>query len=56
MHLTSEGLVGVNVHTGQDARFAIVSDPDPMFVTDESSGTLYSADGSKLQAFDILNR
>ena len=41
---------------GQDARFALVSDPDPMFVTDESSGTLYSADGSKLQAFDILNR
>ena len=51
-----KGLVGVNVHTGQDARFAIVSDPDPMFVTDESSGTLYSIDGSKLQAFEILNR
>ena len=51
-----KGLVGVNVHTGQDARFALVSDPDAMFVTDESLGTLYSADGSKIQAFDILNR
>ena len=51
-----KGLVGVNVHTGQDARFAIVSDPDSMFVTDESSGTLYSIDGSKLQSFEILNR
>ena len=51
-----KGLVGVNVHTGEDARYALVSDPDQMFVTDESSVTLFSAAGSKLQAFSILNR
>jgi len=50
------GLVGVNVHTGEDSRFALVSDPDPGFTIDESLGLIYSADGSKLQAFDILNK
>ncbi|MEO7538517.1 MAG: PQQ-binding-like beta-propeller repeat protein [Pyrinomonadaceae bacterium] len=48
-----KGLIGVNVHTGRDSRYATVSDPDPQFVTDETAGLLYSADGSKLQAFDI---
>lgn len=51
-----KGLVGVNVHTGNDARYILASDPDPSFVTDETSDLLYSADGSKLQAFDILSR
>ncbi len=51
-----KGLIGVNVHTGKGTRYALVSDPDPMFVTDEASGLLYSADGNKLQAFSILNR
>lgn len=51
-----KGLVGVNVHNGQDSRFALISDPDPFFVTDETAGLLYSADGSRLQAFDIINR
>lgn len=51
-----KGLVGVNVHTGEDARYALVSDPDPSFVTDESLGVLYSANGSKLQAFQILSQ
>ena len=51
-----KGLIGVNVHTGQDAKYALVSDPDPQFVTDETSGLLYSANGSRLQAFGILNR
>ncbi len=51
-----KGLIGVNVQTGHDARFALVSDPDPQFVTDETSGLLYSANGERLQAFDILNR
>jgi hypothetical protein len=51
-----KGLVGVNIHTGRDARYALVSDPDPQFVTDETSGLLYSADGSRLQAFGIVNR
>ena len=51
-----KGLVGVNIHNGQDSRFVLVSDPDSQFVTDETSGLLYSADGSQLQAFEILNR
>jgi outer membrane protein assembly factor BamB len=51
-----KGLVGVNVHTGQDARFIAVSDPDPLFVTDEAADLLYSANGSRLQAFDIRSR
>jgi outer membrane protein assembly factor BamB len=51
-----KGLMGVNVHTGRDARVALVSDPDPMFVTDEAAGLLYSADGDKLRAYDIVDR
>jgi outer membrane protein assembly factor BamB len=48
-----KGLIGVNVHTGRDARVVLISDPDPQFVTDETIGLLYSADGSRLQAFDV---
>ena len=48
-----KGLIGVNVHTGRDARFAPVSDPDPNFVTDETLGLLYSADGSRIEAFNL---
>jgi outer membrane protein assembly factor BamB len=51
-----KGLVGVNIHTGRDARFILNSDPDAQFVTDETLNLLYSADGSRLQAFDVLNR
>jgi len=51
-----KGLIGVNVHTGRDSRFILASDPDARFVTDESVNLLYSADGNRLQAFDILNR
>lgn len=51
-----KGLLGVNVHTGQDARVIPISDPDPMFVTDETAGLLYSASGNRLQAFSVLNR
>lgn len=49
-----KGLVGVNIHTGRDARYALVSDPDPQFTTDETTGLLYSANGSRLQAFSII--
>ncbi len=49
-----KGLVGVNVHTGKDARFVLVSDPDARFTTDETTGLLYSADGSRLQAFEVV--
>jgi len=51
-----KGLIGVNVHTGRDSRVVLVSDPDAQFVTDESLGLLYSADGSRLQAFEVMNR
>ena len=51
-----KGLVGVNVHTGKDARFVLISDPDARFTTDETSGLLYSADGATLKAFDVLDR
>ena len=51
-----KGLVGVNIHNGRDSRYALVSDPDPQFVTDETSGLLYSANGSRLQAFEVMNR
>ena len=48
-----KGLVGVNVHTGRDARVVLISDPDAQFVTDETVNLLYSADGNRLQAFDV---
>jgi hypothetical protein len=51
-----KGLVGVNVHTGRDARIVLISDPDAQFVTDETVGLLYSVDGNKLQAFEVMNR
>ena len=50
-----KGLIGVNVHTGKDARFILASDPDLRFTTDETVGLLYSADGSRLQAFDVIS-
>lgn len=49
-----KGLVGVNVHTGKDARFVLVSAPDARFTTDETAGLLYSADGNRLQAFEVV--
>ena len=51
-----KGLVGVNIHTGQDARFILLSNPDPRFVTDEINELLYSANGRRLQAYDVLNK
>lgn len=51
-----KGLVGVDVGTGRDSRFILVSDPDPRFIADETSGLLFSADGSTLRAFEILRR
>jgi outer membrane protein assembly factor BamB len=51
-----KGLVGVNVHTGNDVRYVLVGDPDQQFITDESLNLLYSADGDKLQAFDVMSR
>jgi outer membrane protein assembly factor BamB len=51
-----KGLVGVNLHTGEDARFVLTSDPDARFTIDETAGLLYSADGNKLQAFDMMDK
>ncbi len=51
-----KGLVGVNVHNGNDARFILANEPDSRFVTDEVNGLLYSADGNKLSAFDVLEK
>ncbi len=51
-----KGLVGVNVHTGKDVRFILTSEPDTRFTIDETVGLFYSADGNRLQAFDILER
>ena len=51
-----KGLVGVNINNGTDSRFVLNSDPDPDFLVEESEGLLYSSDGSRLQAFDILAR
>lgn len=49
-----KGLVGVNIHTGRDAKFILASDPDPQFVTDEKLNLLYSSNGDTLNAFDVL--
>lgn len=49
-----KGLVGVNVHNGQDGRFILVSEPDSRFITDEVNNLLYSADGNRIQAFEFI--
>lgn len=51
-----KGLVGVNVQNGQDARYVLIGESDSRFITDESVGLLYSADGSRIQAFDFVER
>jgi outer membrane protein assembly factor BamB len=51
-----KGIVGVNIHTGKDTRYILASDPDRQFVTDDTVGLLYSADGDKLRAFEIMDR
>ncbi len=51
-----KGFVGVNIQNGQDGRFILVPEPDSRFVTDEINGLLYSADGNRLAAFDVLEK
>lgn len=51
-----KGLVGVNVHDGSDGRFILATDPDGEFITDDELGLLYSSDGNRLQAFQILSK
>jgi outer membrane protein assembly factor BamB len=48
-----KGLIGVNIHDGRDGRFVSTSDPDPRFVTDETLGLLFTADGDRLRALDL---
>jgi outer membrane protein assembly factor BamB len=50
-----KGLVGVNIHSGQDTRFIRLENPDPRFITDEVNGLLYTARGRRLSAFDALD-
>lgn len=50
-----KGFVGVNIHTGRDARFILAGEPDPRFTTDEINELLYTADGKRLKAYDILD-
>ena len=49
-----KGLIGVNINTGKGSRFVLTSDPDSRFITDEVSGLLYSADGSRLEAYELM--
>jgi hypothetical protein len=51
-----KGLIGVDVNNGRDRRFILNSDPDQDFLVDENERLLYSSDGSRLQAFFILER
>jgi outer membrane protein assembly factor BamB len=51
-----KGLIGVDVNNGRDRRFILNSDPDPDFLVDENERLLYSSDGSRLQAFYVLER
>ena len=50
------GLLGVDIETGRPARFILTSDPDPRFLTDDSASLFFSADGSRLQAFEIVGK
>lgn len=47
------GLVGVNVHTGRAERAVRLSDPDARFISDETTGLLYTARGERLRALAL---
>lgn len=49
-----KGLVGVDTRSGADTQFILASDPDKRFTLDETLGLLYTADGSRLQAFAVI--
>lgn len=44
------GLVGINVHTGQPARFVRLRDPDARFISDETTDLLYVSRDDRLVA------
>jgi hypothetical protein len=47
------GLAGVNIHTGQTDVRLHLSDPDERFITDETTGLLYTSKGNRLTAYRI---
>ncbi|HYP50744.1 MAG TPA: hypothetical protein VEQ34_07370, partial [Pyrinomonadaceae bacterium] len=49
-----KGLVGVNVTNGDPQRQIRLNEPDARFVTDEVAGLLYSANGNRLTAYNLL--
>ena len=51
-----KGLIGVNVTNGNPQRQIRLGEPDARFITDEAAGLLYSANGNRLQAFNLTER
>lgn len=51
-----KGLVGVNITNGNPQRQIRLNEPDARFITDEVAGLLYSANGNRLTAYDLLTR
>ena len=51
-----KGLVGVNVTSGAAGRQIRLNEPDARFTTDEIAGLLYSANGNRLQAYNLTER
>jgi hypothetical protein len=49
------GLIGVSTQNGRDARVVLASDPDRQFFVDETVNLLYSSDGNRLQAFEMIS-
>lgn len=47
------GLVGVNIHTGQPARFVRLTDPDARFISDETTQLLYVSRNDRLVAHSL---
>jgi outer membrane protein assembly factor BamB len=47
------GLAGVNINTGRTDRAIRLSDPDERFITDETTGLLYSSKDNRLSAYGM---
>ena len=50
------GLVGVNINSGEAERALRLSDPDERFINDEVTNLLYSAKDNKLFAYRLDER
>ncbi len=53
---SGKGLVGVNITNGAAQRQIRLAEPDARFTTDEIAGLLYSANGNRLQAYNLTGR